>query len=842
MHKRIYKIIILSFVFMISVILMSGNIKEQGVSVKTMVEMEESKLPLLYITTGGYEMNRLHGYNSNIDANVVREAMTPIHADKALKVRFAEKGAVVCKVLYEVRELKDNELLDSGEINALSQINNGKETKIKIGAPLATGKEYAMKITASLEDSTKINYFTRIKYYETDYYLDEKMNFVMDFHKKSLDKKQAEELKRYLETDSRADNSSFAKVTIHSSFDNFSWGTLNPQVMTEVVPTIKEFNTETAAIQLVYYMKAETASGEELYLVEEFYRIRYTQNRIYLLNYERTMESVFDIDLTSMAKSEFKVGITQDMAMNLFTTGENNKLAFVRQDALWYYDLKQNRAVKVFAFLEEDSDYLREGYDQHDIQILDMDEEGNIDFVVYGYMNSGDYEGKVALILYRFTAANNQVEELVYIPLETTYQMLKEDVAAFSYVSSHDMFYFTVNSALYCYDIVAKQLKTVATGINEDNFAAMIEEGGHGAAWVDDVDGKSIMTILNLETGAEIAVEAKSGESIQVYGNIGDSLIYGYVKNADITEMKEGTVIRPAYHLEIVDVDGNVRKTYKKNDIYIADVEVNKNIARLFRVKKAAGKYEEIAFDSILSQGEVKEAIINLESRVTEETKTEWYISLPSGFGMAEFPTAETTGNAVLREETSLYLELEESQEERYYVYAYGKIIETTEDVVDAIGIADANVGVVINQDNRIVWERGGRLNYKTMGQIKKVVTSESVDSIGACLYMVLHYNHISADAKQLTRENKSIFNVLKENLQSPVNLTGATLDEVLYFVSSGSPVIAMKDANHAVLITGYDESSITVIDPQGQLSKVSMKNAETLFGNAGNIFISYIN
>ena len=842
MHKGIYKIVILSFIFVISVILMSGNIKEQGVSVKTMVEMEDSKLPLLYITVGGYEMNRLHGYNSNIDANVVREAMTPIHADKTLKVRFAEKGADVRKVLYEVRELKDNELLDSGEINALSQMDSGKETKIKIGAALVTGKEYAMKITASLEDSTKIHYFTRIKYYETNFYLDEKINFVMDFHKRSLDKQQAEELKTYLEPDSSVDNSSFAKVTIHSSFDNFSWGNLKPQVITEVVPTIKEFNTETAAIQLSYYVKAKTASGEELYLVEEFYRIRYTQNRIYLLNYERTMESVFDINLTSMAKSEFKAGITQETAMKLFTSGENNNLAFVRQDALWYYDLKENRAVKVFAFLDENKDYLREGYDQHEIRILDMDEEGNIDFIIYGYMNSGEYEGKVALILYRFTAANNQVEELVYVPLETTYQMLKEEVSAFSYVSANDMFYFTVNSALYCYDIVAKQLNTVAIGINENNFAAMIQEGGHGAAWVETIDGKSVMTILNLETGAEITVEAQSGESIQVYGNIGANLIYGYVKNADITETKQGTVIRPAYHLEIVDVEGNVRKTYKINDIYVTDVEVNKNIARLLRVKKVAGKYVEIAFDSILSQGEVEKTIIKLESRVTDAAKTEWYISLPSGFAMTEFPIAETTKNAVLREETTLYLELEKSQEEKYYVYAYGKIIATTEDVVEAILMADANVGVVVNHDNRIVWERGGRLNYKTLGQIKKLATSESVDSIGACLYMVLHYNHIGADAKQLTRENKSIYNVLKENLQSPINLTGATLDEVLYFVSSGSPVIAMKDANNAVLITGYDESSITVIDPQGHLSKVSMKNAEALFKDAGNIFISYIN
>ena len=842
MHKRIYKVIVLTFVFIISVILMSSNIKEEQLSIKTTVEMEDAKLPLLYITTGGYEMNRLHGYSSNMDANVVREAMTPIHVDKTLEVRFAEKGEQVRKVQYEVRELKENELLDSGEINALNQVDGGKATKIKLGTALTTGKEYAMKVTASLEDSTKIYYYTRLKYYETDYYLDEKMDFVMNFHRKSLDKEQAEELARYLETDSNTDNSSFAKVTIHSDFDNFSWGTLKPEVITEVVPTIKEFNTETAAIQLDYYAKANTESGTEVYLIKEFYRIRYTSNRIYLLNYERTMESVFDIDLTSMAKSEFKIGITRETNMKLFTSGENNNLGFVRQNALWYYDLEQNRAVRVFSFLDEDEDYVREGYDQHAIRILDMDEEGNIDFAVYGYMNSGDYEGKVALVLYRFTAATNQIEELVYIPLETTYQMLKEEVAGFSYVSINDTFYFTVNSTLYAYDIVAKQLKTVAGSVNENNFAAMIEAGGHAAAWVEEVDGKSVMTILDLENGAETKVEAKKGESIQVFGNIGASLIYGYVKNTDITETKEGTIIKPAYLVEIVDGEGNIRKTYQKKNIYVIDVEINKNIARLLRVEKEGGQYKEIAFDSILSQGEIEEAIINLEPRITEATKTEWYISLPSGFVMPEFPKAETTANAVLREDTTLYLDLEENTEERYYVYGYGQIIACTEDVADAIKLADTNVGVVVNQDNRLVWERGGKLNYKNLGQMKKVSAGNSVDSIGACLSMVLQYNHISADAERLTREGKSMYNVLKENVQSPLNLTGCTLDEVLYFVSSGSPVIAMKDSTHAVLITGYDDSSVTVLDPHGSLSKMSLKNAETIFGNAGNIFISYIN
>ncbi len=842
MHKRVYKAIILTFIFFISLVFMSENIREEEITLKTTVEMRDAQFPLLYIKTGGYEINRLHGYSSNIDANVIREAMTPVDAEKTVQIRLEENGTSIRKIKYEIRELKENVLLDSGEISALDQTENGKEAKIKINTALTVGKEYAMKITASTETSRKIHYYTRIKYYETDYYLDEKMDFVHTFHEKSMDKEKAEDLARYLETDPAADNSSFAKVDIHSSFENFSWGNLKPEVITTIVPTIKEFNTETAAVQLTYFAKAKTDSGTEIYQVKEFYRIRYTSDRIYLLNYERTMESMFDIQLTSLAKSEFKIGITNEADIELVTSGENGNLAFVRQNALWYYNLEQNSAVRVFSFLGDGEDYLRAGYDQHSIQILDMDEEGNIDFIVYGYMNRGDYEGKVALVLYRFLAANNQIEELVYIPLETTYQMLKEEIEGFNYVSETDMFYFTVNSALYCYDIVAKQLKEVATGINANNFAAMIERDGHGAAWTTEEDGKKVMTILDLENGLETKKTASEGETIQIFGSIGDSLIYGYVKDADIKETKEGAVITPAYKLEIVDVEGNVRKTYKKKDIYVVDVNVNENIARLIRVKKSNGGYQEISFDSILSQGDTQTAIIDIEQRITELTKTEWYISLPQGFTMAELPKVSTTSNAILKEDTTLYLDLQEKEEEKYYIYAYGNIIESTDNAAEAILMADENAGVVINQDNRLVWERGGKFKRNTLGQIKKASVGQSADSIGACLYMVLHYNHINADAAALTAEGKSIYNVLKENLDSPLNLTGCTLDQVLYMVSSGSPVIAMKDAANAVLITGYDDSSITVIDPQGHLSKMSIKSAEKLFENAGNIFISYIN
>ena len=37
--------------------------------------------------------------------------------------------------------------------------------------------------------------------------------------------------------------------------------------------------------------------------------------------------------------------------------------------------------------MQDESDYIRDVYDQHNIKIVNIDENGNIDFMVYGYMN-----------------------------------------------------------------------------------------------------------------------------------------------------------------------------------------------------------------------------------------------------------------------------------------------------------------------------------------------------------------------------------------------------------------------------------------------------------------------
>lgn len=839
MQKHIYKIIILFAIFVAALFFMSKNIKEEEITLEKTVKMADATFPLMYVEVDGYTLNRLHGYSSNIDANVIREAITPVDQSKELQFTFTENESVIKKIKYEVRALKGNELLDSGTISALEVTEDGKAAKVKLEASLNTSTEYAMKITAITDESRKINFYTRIKYYEDDDYLKEKLEFVNMFHKKSFNKEQAKDLTVYLETDASQDNTNYANVTIHSNFDMLSWGGLKPKILTEVVPSVKEFNVETASIQYEYFVQIKNDSGTEVYDVKEFYRVRYTADRIYLLNYERTMESLFDMELTSLAKSQFKLGVTGGQDLQLTTSAENGKVSFVRNGELWYYNIPENKAVRVFSFRGSKADYLREDYDQHDIRILSMDDGGNMDFVVYGYMNRGDYEGKVALVLYHYSSDTNRIKELVYIPLETTYQMLRQDSSDFGYVSQKGVYYFTLNDYVYSYNISAKKLKTLAKNVNGGNFAVLGK--GQGIAWVDE-DDMAILHIMDLETEKTVQIQAAKNEMVRIFGGIESNVIFGYVKKADVKETTDGMIYRPAYRLEIADVTGDVKKTYQQKNAYVVDSQMNDNVVKLLRVKKENGRYKTISDDSILTQGVSAAPIISVETRVTDLMLTEKYLSLPDGFEMETKPKVVTTLNAILSEDTTLHLRNTDTvPEETYYVYAAGGIEDSFSKAGEAIVLADERMGVVVNQDNRLVFERSGKFNRKTIGQVRTITAGGGVNSVGASLAIVLQQNQITADAKKLSNGKASIYEVLAQSFDSPINLTGCNLDEALYMVSNGSLVIAMKNDSSAVVLTGYDETSITYFDPSAGTIKMGLSKASAMFGNAGNIFISYI-
>jgi hypothetical protein len=817
------------------------DMKEEVFDAVQTVEMSKASFPVITLRLNNEEVNLLHGYSNNLPPNLVRESITPISNEQSFVVVINEKENEVKRVIYELRSVADNKLLETETINALDKEGDKKTAKIKFKTELSEEQEYAVKITLVTSKSRKMNYYTRVKR-EASSYLKEQIAFAMNFHNTIMDKSKAEDMIIYMEPELDKDNSSLSYVDIHSSFDLVSWGKLTPKVMGSIVPTVTDINSDIGSIVLSYTVSAQTASGLEYYNVKELFRVRYTSSRMYLLNYERTMESIFDLNLTSLTKSEFKLGITNQPNIDIVTSPDNNKLAFVAQRELWYYNRVENSAVKVFSFRQKESDYIRDNYDEHDVKILNMDENGNIDFLVFGYMNRGVYEGRVGIVLYRYYSGENRIEELVYIPKNVTYQILKEQLDEFSYVNQIGTFYFTINNKIYAYNLTIKELKVIANDINENNF--IVSKDQHYIAWQDNNNPSKAtkITILDLETGKEQIIEAPELNNIRLLGKIDNNIIYGFAKTKDITTTVDGNLLVPMYKIEIADSKSNVLKEYSKKGYYISDAIIENNVITLKRIKlyNTNGNihYVNAESDNILN----KEIPINSEAqitkRVTEQTLTEYYISLPPGFTMDQKPKYSDTINTIISKDTTLRLEDSENLPGQYVVYALGDIKGFYDDPAKAIIKADEFAGVVLNNKQQVIWERGAKSDTSLIENITPDYTVGNSFMAGARTLIKYH----NGSAYSANGNQNSAYDLLAENLgDSLLNLTGCTLEEVLYNVSKKRPVLAMKDSGNAVLIIGYDLYNITVIDLNAHRTmKLGMNDSINMFNNAGNIFISY--
>lgn len=836
--KHLYKFIGLLFLFIGSIFFFGRTIPELSVATTTATSLQDSTFPIVYLQVNDYTLNTLHGYSSEMNSGTVRESITPLDSTKKFTVKIQQNESKIKKLSYELRDIANNKILETNELVAFDTQENFRTATIKISQGLDTSTEYGLQISLTTSYSKKIHFYTRIKYYSDDCYLHEKLDFVNSFHEATFDKEKSFDISPYLEANTN-DNSTFANVDIHSSRSLITWKKLNPEKISDVVPTIKEINIETASIYQDYYVQANTDSGLETYHVKEFYRVRYSANRIYLLAFNRTMESFFDPDLISLTRSEFKIGITNQSDLDITTSDSNNKVAFVRNGALWYYDLQKNKLTSVFSFSHDSKDYLRDNYDQHDIKILKVDDDGNISFMLYGYMNCGDYEGRVGILLYDYNATKNQINERVYIPLTTTYQKLKEDLGEFSYVNEKNIFYFSLNDTVYAYNISSKRYDILTQHATRDHFSML--ESAKCFVWSNtNNDGQTNnITILDLDTSKELTVDSPANENIVVLGTIDSNIVYGFVKNSDIYESTTGEVVKPAYQLIISDCKGNILRRYNIKKHYVTSATIEDNVIHLKRVKKSNGKFVDASDDTIMNQKDTKATSIDLTIRTTQKTLTEKYLSLPAGFIIEKKPKLTSTKCVMVTENTTLHLSDEDlSNTVKYYIYAYGGITQSTTSASKAITLAYEQMGAVMDSNSHIVWERGGKFLSKQLSNIN--YPSGTSSTIKACTQMLLQAAQITTTTSKL--EGNSILSMLKNYLERPVNLTGCTLDDVLYFVSNERPVIGMLDANHAVLITEYTSSTVTWMDPATHSKKtVSLASAERTFKNAGYKFVSYI-
>lgn len=843
MLKHVYRLIACLFCFGFSIMYFSKNINEQiYINDEKKVTMSEATYPVMYFISDKERVNRVTGYSANLGADAIRDGLIPLKTDK--KVNFVVKpGEVqIKKASYEISD-QGGQKIESSDISEFTLNKDGSFSgSFKIDKDLRTGNEYCLKISLMDGAGNKIHFFERL-YYGENAHMKEMVTFVKNFHNCIFDKEKAKEVVKNIEPDRSMDNKSLAYVNIHSSLDLISFGSLAPKKVSEVIPTIREATDQTAIIELNYFVKASTGSGEELYKVSEGYRVRWTATRMYLLYYERYMEQIFDMKLASTAKSQLKLGITNNTEVASLVSADESKMAFVRSNELWFYNLAVNTAFKVFSFRQENTDYIRDVNEDHGIELLSMDTDGNLRFMVYGYMNRGEYEGRLAIVLYEYSASRNRIQELVYIPVDLPFSKLKDQINSFAYINSSKVYYFTINNNIYSYNLVTKKLDVIAENINKEDMVMPASSGI--CAYMAEGEEKKAITVLDMESGKEYRINPPKDGFVKLLGTIGSFIIYGNGDLANCGVLPDGTEVYPMERVYIVDSENHIRKSYINKEYFVTGAQTIGSKICLQRVKKNGSRAFITADDDYIYNNDAFITRLESDSRVTEKTMTEWYLKLPETMKFDEVPQTSEAGQTKISDDTVLRIDLHDDERPKFYVFAFHGLEETYDNAKDAVIRANERMGIVYDNAGRRIWERGVAGNQGNAGSITeiKAASAKEADVKKAAMKILIAQLGGQAEDEELSLERPMIdvLNDLMDN--KAVNLSGVGLDEVLYYISMGSPVLALNGEGKPVILTAYNEYTVTCYDPAtGKYATQPRSKASAGFKESGNTFISYVN
>ncbi len=778
-------------------------------------DMASSTFPLVYIQNRGVNYNCLHGYANEMDVNYIRDTVTVLDDSHELDIQIQPFSTNIESVSYEVLTLDGTQSLENTKVIQLKEDGSYLNAALQIQNNMLLNQEYILKlkVTAGGRD---IYFYTRLLL-EDGLHLESYLDFVTGFYEKCVNKTDEATLGSVVEPDSTTDQvNTLASMDIHSSVNRLMWENLNPQIFYKPTPSLVDINGTTASFVLEYRISAINTEGvTELYNVKEFYRLRYTDTRVFLLDFTRTTDQIFSTESTVTESGGINLGIRNSDLEYAFDE-KKTIAAFVQENELWTYRINEGRMTRVFGFPQKENMDYRDFYDQNNIDILSVESDGDVWFVVSGYMNRGNHEGENGIALYRYDEESAASEEILFIQTMESYDMLKLDIGSLAYLTEdRSNCYILLEGIVYRINLATREYEKVVEGIHNECYA--VSRSGRYFAYLEEGERYNSQTIriLDLETEEQQEITCGSDERIRPAAFLGEDLVCGHARVSDIDLTHEGQELFPMYQLTIVDADGEVLKTYDAGSTYVMSIDQSENMLVLNRSVKTESGYEETTEDHIVSTNMEEE--VNYGTAVKESTLKCSEILLRVGRTITDTKVQSVNAKLLGAEGTSsIAIPTNNNRENLYYVYAGGCLESTWTTAGEAVRHADEKVGVVINNAKEFVWERGTREDTSK-------IRIENIPDI------------IQTGTMDLDEIEQALG-------RTAIDLTGCTLEEVLYYVSNQRPVLAWT-GEESVIITGYDDYGNLILLKPGESETYfyGPEDSKTLFEEAGNQFVTYL-
>lgn len=819
MYQIVKRVGILFGIFAAALLIyfMIGNRNRGGADETVYVALQDASLPTVYAETCGRTMNRMAGYRQEMDSSVAAELLTLIPEDRKLALDIEDQEDAVTAIRYDVRSMDRQRLIERTDLENWTTADGKIRAELPIQNLISRDQEYLLQITLETQQHGPVYYYTRILW--TDSARAQAMvDLAVNFSTKTFDPAQARELASYLETNASQDESSFHRTTIHSSFSRLTWGKLGMQPSGEMQIALRELDGAMSSVQLRYpAVREDDETGEsEVYEVEENFTMKWNELRIYLMDYERSVNQIFSGKEADYSGKRILLGITDESRVEARKSPSGNVIAYRAGRELWTYDQKNAHAVKVFSFRGKSGD-VRENDSRHDTRILSVGDDGSIEFLVYGYMNRGEHEGNMGIAGYRYQTDANALEERFFIPYSGSFTELEEDLDQLVCLNPSGMLYLYLKHAVYGIDLESRENMVVADRLEKGSYAVSVDQKRFAWQSGRSQGGAGSLYLMDLESGQSQEIDGGAGENVRVLGFVGRDLVYGTARESDRWIVNGRTEEEPMYNVKIVNDQMEVETTYQKEGYYISKVSVEESRIHLDRVVRSGDQsYVPSTEDTIVCNADIGQGRMDGIGWYASQTKGKVYFVQLDGEMKSRGIRTSVPDEISYEKADVLSLEADRSSGNmEFYAYASGQLRQVTTDFAGAIQTAYEGMGYVTDSYHRLLWSRVDRSVTRTIRDLQTASAS------------------ITRHLDEIEGNQKFSDGVLV------LDGRGCTMMQMLYFIDQGIPVVAYTENGGYLLLCGYDSYNVTIFNPAtGEMYKAGLNDSTEYFRRLGNDFV----
>lgn len=808
-------------------------------------EMENAVLPLVYCEFNGTIINQMCGYTQVMATGLMRDGIVPLNSGHGVNILVDDAEEYGSSFSYELRSIAGDSLIEDGVLEDGTDYQGYRRYQVNFRMDMKENQEYVLVFKIEGTDGNIVRYYTRVVNLK-EQYAQKIIEYAMRFHNttfiKEINKEDGNMVYDLLRTAGGSGN--LSHVDLSSSYELISWGGIVPLVVTGIVPTITEIDNEYAVIHMAYVVESLNDSASHYYNVDEYYTATYNRSSetVNLLAYDRYIESIFDENYISKAKNCISMGIAGAGNVEYMVSSDNRKLSFVKEGQLWYYDYADSSLINVFGFLQGNYSDGHTINRNTGINILDMDDDGNIYFVVYGYMSRGKHEGQNGILLYYYTAEDARIQEKFFVVCDEPFEVMKQETGRFTHYDEAGYFYYLLDGTIFKVDLNEMTQNTLVYGIPSDKY--VVSNNRKVVAYPDSRAEEEVtgLVVHNFETG-EVYVEQGTGDDrLLALGFVNNDLIYGVANKDDITISSAGEAILPLYKLYIISPDGEVLKEYNKSGIYIMDAKVQEDTIYLQRAVKQNYFFEDSEADFISYKKEEQKDSMTVKYNYDSMEVSCMDIVFPSNIYISASVKRIMTRSR--QEEAYTEQKVESSvSADTFYVFnnsgykgeynSAGRAILATE---------EEKAGLVVDGNGNTVYRSIAAVSYNTIAdEIREHPCSLIEDTMMTCAYMCIEYENRNIEYEDIVACDSWEQAFQKYTLGVGVNISGISLNTALYFLDRDVPFAACIDDGRYVLVISYNSTHIRYYDPmRDEEVKVTRRSFEDSLSRQGNTMYTY--